>query len=202
MFQKQIVQVCQQFYPNLIVQDRTFIFPFQIDILIPDINLAIEFNGLKYHSQLVGINKFYHSKKYQLCKQKGYQLFIIWDFEWKNNKEKIINNLLSYFNNKLIPITTNINNNILFVNDNKILQLEIKGNEIIKYSFNPKYDLSYSIKLLTNNRCLSKKLQLGKESQKCWINAGFKIKKFIQPKQRFKYGIKYYNCGYLILQKK
>ena len=41
---------CRQFFKNLKTHDRTLIKPYELDIVIPDIHLAIEFNGIWYHS--------------------------------------------------------------------------------------------------------------------------------------------------------
>lgn len=41
---------CKQFYPNLQRRNRQLIKPYELDIVIPDLNLAIEFNGIWYHS--------------------------------------------------------------------------------------------------------------------------------------------------------
>lgn len=203
MFQKEIIEYCKQFYPNLKIQDRFFIFPFQIDILIPQIKLAIEFNGLKYHGQLVGINKFYHQQKYELCKAKGYELFIIWDFQWKKYKEQIKSHLLQYFikHEKLNYYL--IKNNKLLIQNEIICQLQINNNIITNYYINNLYSLQECLNiLLKNEHNIFKYIKLGKQSQNIWLNAGFNIKKFIQPKNKFKYNIKYYDAGRLFLQKK
>ena len=42
----------------------------EIDIYLPEYNLAIEFNGLYWHSELFK-NKYYHINKTKICKEKG-----------------------------------------------------------------------------------------------------------------------------------
>jgi hypothetical protein len=42
--EKELVEFCKQFYPNLIENDRTLIKPKELDIVIPELKLAIEFN--------------------------------------------------------------------------------------------------------------------------------------------------------------
>lgn len=190
MYQQQIFQFCNQFYSNILIQDRTIIFPYELDIVIPEIKLAIEFNGIKYHSNISGTNKYYHSQKYELCKQKGYQLLIIWDFQWKKNKDIIKNNIKSYFNNSLIP-----------QNINDVCSIIINNNYITQYKFNNNYNISYCLNQLIKSGT-KKILQLGKQPQRLWLNSNFKLNKFIQPKQKFKWGLSYYNCGYIEIQKK
>ena len=62
--------------------DKKLIYPYEIDILIPSKKIAIEYNGLYWHSEQQGKDKNYHLKKFNLCKQKGYRLIQIWDNEW------------------------------------------------------------------------------------------------------------------------
>ena len=42
--EKELVDFCKQYYPNLIENDRQLIKPKELDIVIPELKLAIEFN--------------------------------------------------------------------------------------------------------------------------------------------------------------
>ena len=42
--EKELVEFCKQYYPNLIENDRQLIKPKELDIVIPELKLAIEFN--------------------------------------------------------------------------------------------------------------------------------------------------------------
>lgn len=48
--EKELSDFCKQFYPNLIENDRELIAPYELDIVIPELHLAIEFNGVYWHS--------------------------------------------------------------------------------------------------------------------------------------------------------
>ena len=63
------------------INDRTIINPYELDIVIPDKKLAIEYNGLYWHSELFK-DKNYHKMKTDLCEQQGYQLIHIFEDEW------------------------------------------------------------------------------------------------------------------------
>lgn len=54
----------------------------EIDILIPRCNIAIEFDGIYWHSELVGKDKYYHINKTNACKEKGITLLHILETEW------------------------------------------------------------------------------------------------------------------------
>ncbi len=72
------------------IKDRTICKPKEIDILIPDYNLAIEYDGLVYHSEagpFGGCNSGYHLDKTTRCKQQGIQLIHIFEDEWIKNKD-------------------------------------------------------------------------------------------------------------------
>lgn len=77
----------------------------ELDIYIPSYNLAIEYNGLYWHSENHGNkNKNYHLNKTKLCEQKGIQLLHIWDIEWiykQNIVKSIIKSKLQLIKNKI-----------------------------------------------------------------------------------------------------
>ena len=62
--------------------DRTVIAPKELDIYLPDIKLAIEFNGMYWHRE----DRKRHLVKYNLCQDKGITLLQVWDHEWTNSK--------------------------------------------------------------------------------------------------------------------
>lgn len=63
--------------------NRTIIRPYELDIYLPDFNIAIEFNGNFWHTQNSGKkDKNYHKMKTQLCKAKGVALIHIFEYEW------------------------------------------------------------------------------------------------------------------------
>ena len=67
--------------------DRSVIPPLELDIVIPEHNLAIEFNGLLWHSEKYGKDRNYHSHKTNLCAEKGYRLIHIWEDDWRDRKD-------------------------------------------------------------------------------------------------------------------
>lgn len=63
---------------NKIFNDREILKPFELDIVLPDINLAIEYNGSFWHSSKDKSPSFYLNKT-ELCEKQGFQLFHIFD---------------------------------------------------------------------------------------------------------------------------
>ncbi|MCD8208271.1 MAG: hypothetical protein LUD72_10075 [Bacteroidales bacterium] len=57
--------------PDAIRNDRAILDGQEIDILVPSLNIGIEYNGLIWHSEAFGKGREYHLNKTALCEQKG-----------------------------------------------------------------------------------------------------------------------------------
>lgn len=77
--------------PNLTIKRHTksIIKPQEIDIYIPELKLAIEFNGVYWHSTKHILEKNYHLNKTKACEEKGIWLIHIWEWDWIKNKDKV-----------------------------------------------------------------------------------------------------------------
>ena len=76
-------------------RDKNIISPYELDIYIPEKKLAIEYNGLIWHSEKFGKDKTYHLKKTELCEKQGIRLIHIFEDEWLY-KKSIVKNYLLY----------------------------------------------------------------------------------------------------------
>ena len=74
---------------NKIQSDRSILDGKEIDIYLPFEKIAIEFNGIYWHSELNGKDKNYHLGKTIQCDEKGIQLLHIFETEW-HQKQNII----------------------------------------------------------------------------------------------------------------
>jgi hypothetical protein len=72
---------------NVIRNNRTIIPPLELDIVIPDIKLAIELNGLYWHSFQMGKDENYHLDKTIKTIEAGYFLMHIFEDEWINKRD-------------------------------------------------------------------------------------------------------------------
>jgi len=77
---------------EVISNSRELISPYEIDIYIPKLKLAIEFNGLYWHSEL-NKDKDYHYKKTKLCENIGVQLIHVWEDDWAS-KDNIVKSMI------------------------------------------------------------------------------------------------------------
>lgn len=55
----------------------------ELDIYLPAYKIAIEYNGLYWHSEKAGRDKTYHRNKWEQCQKQGIQLIQIWEDDWK-----------------------------------------------------------------------------------------------------------------------
>ena len=71
---------------NIKQSDRTILNGKELDIYLPDYNLAIEFNGLYWHDEYSKPDN-YHLLKTDECLSKNIQLIHIFEDEWLNKKD-------------------------------------------------------------------------------------------------------------------
>lgn len=74
---------------KFIQKDRKLIAPYELDFYMPEHNLAIEFNGLWWHSDKIVVNRKYHYNKFEMAKNAGIKLIQIWEHDFKNKKDII-----------------------------------------------------------------------------------------------------------------
>ena len=91
LFEIEITDYIKSIYSGeIITNTRDVLKPYELDIYIPDKKLAIEVNGLFYHSSLNNnIDKNYHFNKSKMCEDKGIRLIHIYEWEWLKYPEKI-----------------------------------------------------------------------------------------------------------------
>jgi len=73
--------------------------PLELDIFIPELNLAVEYNGVIFHSELFEkstvSSKDSHRQKTDLCNAQGIKLIHIWEDDW-NGAKQAVKNMLSH----------------------------------------------------------------------------------------------------------
>lgn len=80
--------------------DRQTIKPLELDIYIPEKQLAIEFDGLYWHSDRTDSDKNYHLRKTEFCEEQDIHLIHIFDNEWLYKQDIVksrIKNLLGIY---------------------------------------------------------------------------------------------------------
>ena len=85
--EQEIADLLKIYFPDLLQNDRLIIKPQELDIVIPNKKIAIEYCGLYWHSELNGKSRSYHLNKLKNCNKAGYNLITIFEDEWLFNKE-------------------------------------------------------------------------------------------------------------------
>ncbi len=130
--EKEIIDWLKELNIDFIEGDRKILEGKELDIYIPSKNLAIEFNGLYYHSELFK-EKNYHLDKSLKCQEKGIQLLHIWEDEWifkQDIVKSIILNKLGLIKEKIYAIECEVRE----VKDSKLVRNFLNENHIQGYS--------------------------------------------------------------------
>ncbi len=130
--EKEIVKWLKTTNIDFIEGDRTILAGKELDIYIPSKNLAIEFNGLYYHSELFK-DKNYHLNKSLECQKRGIYLIHIWEDEWVFKQDiikSIISNRLGLISNKIYARQCTIK----IVDNSKLVRVFLDNNHIQGYS--------------------------------------------------------------------
>ena len=174
--EKEILSYIKTIYDGEIIEnDRNTLSGQEIDILIPRLNLGIEYNGIYWHSELVGgKDKHYHLNKTKLSLDKNIQLIHIWDWEWHCKQDIIKSILLSKMgkSNRIFARKCEIkqvindeksmflNNNHIQGNDTSSIRLGLYHNNILvslmtfvksRYDKKYQYELSRYCNILNTN---------------------------------------------------
>lgn len=88
---------------EILKNNREILGGYELDIVIPELKLAFEYNGMYWHSE-ENKPKKYHQNKFLKCGEVGYRLIQIWEDEWQNENKKIksyINHIIGKSDKKI-----------------------------------------------------------------------------------------------------
>lgn len=84
-----LFEYIKSIYKGTIIQnDTTVLNGLELDIFLPELNIAIELNGDRFHSDLYKTRQ-YHLKKTTECAEKGVRLVHIWLCDWLSKNDII-----------------------------------------------------------------------------------------------------------------
>ena len=101
--EKEIAEFIKSLGVDIIENDTDVLSGKELDILIPSHGIAIEYDGLYWHSELYKDNN-YHLSKTELCEAKGIRLVHIFEDEWIYKKDIVksrLKNILGITENKI-----------------------------------------------------------------------------------------------------
>ena len=83
--EQEVVDYIRSIYMGIVEVDTRTVLPsgLELDAYLPEKKIAIEVDGLFWHSELAGKSKFYHLQKTEECEKLGIHLIHIFEDEWK-----------------------------------------------------------------------------------------------------------------------
>lgn len=79
---------------RVLSNDRVVISPYELDIFIPEKNLAIEYCGLYWHSEVSGCKtRRYHYNKMKACNDKGIRLITVFEDEYRDRPKQVLSRI-------------------------------------------------------------------------------------------------------------
>ncbi len=128
---------------------RLIIPPQELDLYIPEKNVAIEYDGLYWHGEYFGNkNKKYHIGKTTMCNKLGIQLIHIFEDEWENKTNIVKNrlkNILGLIKYKIFARKCEI----------KEIDVQVKNNFLNKYHLQGKDISCINLGAFYKNRLVS-----------------------------------------------
>lgn len=104
-FETEIYKFIKENYTGKIVcSDRQLLDKLEVDILLPELKIAVEANGVYWHSDYIK-DRNYHRNKTEACLKTGYRLLHVFEDEWIHKNEIIkakILNILGKTTNKVM----------------------------------------------------------------------------------------------------
>jgi hypothetical protein len=85
-YEDKICDILKEYDIKFERNNNKIISPHHIDIYVPSLNLAIEFNGMYWHSDIFK-DKKYHLNKYLKCGYLNINLIQIWEDDWINKMD-------------------------------------------------------------------------------------------------------------------
>ena len=123
----EVLDHIKEIYHKEIITNTKSVIEGELDIYLPDENIAFEFNGLYWHSELHK-DKNYHLNKTKMCAERGIELVHIFEDDWRFKKDII----MSIIKNKL-GISKRIfarNCQVEIMTDNKVIRNFLTANHI------------------------------------------------------------------------
>ncbi|MCK9415885.1 hypothetical protein M0Q97_04425 [Candidatus Dojkabacteria bacterium] len=155
--------ICDNYTNDILSNKKTIISPLELDIYLPKLNLAFEYNGLYWHNEL-NKEKNYHLNKTELCEQQGIQLIHIYEDDWLYKQDIIksmILNKLGKTENKIFARICEINE----ITDNKLVRSFLDENHIQGFVGSKiKIGLFYENELVSLMTFGDRRVAMGKKS--------------------------------------
>ena len=202
---------------SILFNSRQIIKPYELDVYIPQKNIAIQFDGTYWHSDQNKTND-YHLMKTQMCKEKGIQLIHVFQDQWLYKQQIVkdrIKNVFGVYDNRIFArkcvikeIKPSICNQFLDVNhiqghDNSKIRLGLFYNDqlVSVMTFGkPRFNRNYEYELVRFASKLGTKVIGGASKLLKYFERNYQPKSLISyADRRYSNGKLYYALGFQFL---
>ena len=89
--EKELLEYINLIYPRKIIKNsrNQLNNQLELDIYLPELKLAFEYNGDHWHEVKEERHPGYHENKRNACKEQGIELIEIWESKWKKDPNQI-----------------------------------------------------------------------------------------------------------------
>jgi hypothetical protein len=117
----------QNYNKNIKINSKILPNNKELDIYLPDLKLAFEFNGVYWHNELYKSNN-YHLEKTEMCEKQEIHLIHIYEDDWTYKQEIVKSRILNLLgvNNKIYARKCEIKE----ISDNKIIRDFLEKNHL------------------------------------------------------------------------
>ena len=147
---------------KIISNDKEILKPLELDIYLPELKLAIEYNGIYWHNEL-NKDDDYHLNKTEECEKQDIQLIHIYEDDWLYKQDivkSIILNKLCKTPNKIFARKTEIKE----IYDNNLVRDFLNKNHIQGFvGSKVKIGLFYNVELVSLMTFGNKRVAMGKK---------------------------------------
>lgn len=137
--ERELFNFIKEIYDGEIIEnDRKILNGYEIDVLLPEINIGFEMNGLHWHTEQMGCDEKYHLMKTEIALSKGIRLVHIFEDEWLYKKDickSRIRNIINLITNKIYARKCIIKE-ISYIDAHNFIETNhIQGDAMSKYRF-------------------------------------------------------------------
>jgi hypothetical protein len=188
--------IIENYIGKVITNSKNIISPLELDICLPDLKLAFEFNGLYWHSELYKETN-YHLNKTEECESDGIKLIHIYEDDWMFKQDIVKSRILNLLgkSEKIFARKCIIKE----IDDNKIIREFLEKNHLQGFIGSlVKIGLFYNEELVSLMTFGSQRKPMGQKS----IEGTYELLRFCNKlntnvvggaSRLFKYFIKNYN---------
>ena len=150
--EQEIIDYISEFYTEKPIRNsRSIISDKELDLYYPEKKIAIEFNGIYWHSDKFK-DRDYHHNKFKLCADNNILLISVFEDQWNSNKDRIKSYIHDTFNDTI--------NDLSYIDDRTIdLNFPIRNLDLTVYNIEQRSYIVSNRKIFTCGYAVKKHIE-------------------------------------------